>query len=142
MKSRPRQHRFVLDLTSAERSLRRWIDRRSGGDLTAAGAGALHVLAANPGTGLRQLAAALNASPAGTSGLVSRLEKAGLVDRSPAPDDARAVRLTLTPAGQDALARTHHALAELNTHLQHGFTADELGTVARWLAHVRRLDDR
>lgn len=137
-----RPPRLVLALTSAERSLRRWIDRRSAGDLTAAGAGALHVLAAHPGAGLRQLATALNASPAGTSGLVSRLERSGLVDRTPSPDDARAVRLTLTPAGEDALERTTAALAELNAHLHDGFTPDELATVARWLEHVRHLDDR
>jgi DNA-binding MarR family transcriptional regulator len=54
--------------------------------------------------------------------LVGRAEVAGLVERLPDPDDARVVRLRLTPTGQAALAElTQLHLEELNRlagHLQ------------------------
>ncbi|MGO3484696.1 MAG: MarR family transcriptional regulator, partial [Cellulosimicrobium funkei] len=78
------------------------------------------------------------ASPAGTSGLLARMERADLVRRRPDPDDRRSVRLDLTPTGTAALDDVRAALAELNDRLTEGFTPDELATVARWLEHVTR----
>jgi DNA-binding MarR family transcriptional regulator len=80
--------------------------------------------------------AALQASPAGASGLLARMERANLVRRRTDPDDHRTVRLDLTPTGTAALGDVRTALAELNDRLAHGFTPDELATVARWLEHV------
>jgi len=47
--------------------------------------------------------------------LVDRAVQAGLVHRRPDPDDARVVRLSLTPAGEEALTKlTHLHLEELH----------------------------
>ena len=58
-----------------------------------------------PGGSLRvgDLAAALRVTVGGTSKLVDRIEAAGLFARSPDPDDRRAARVSLTPAGERAL---------------------------------------
>jgi DNA-binding MarR family transcriptional regulator len=52
-----------------------------------------------PGIGLRELAAQEGISPAGMSGHVDRLERAGLVDRAAHGSDRRRVGLHVTPEG-------------------------------------------
>jgi DNA-binding MarR family transcriptional regulator len=61
------------------------------------------------------LARATMLSSGGMTRLVGRLEQRALVRREPDPDDARAFRATLTPAGRDRLAQarvTHDAVIE------------------------------
>jgi DNA-binding MarR family transcriptional regulator len=56
-----------------------------------------------PGVGVRELAAREGISPAGMSGHVDRLERAGLVRRTPDAHDRRRHGLSLTPAGREVL---------------------------------------
>ncbi|GAA1708461.1 MarR family winged helix-turn-helix transcriptional regulator [Isoptericola hypogeus] len=140
--ARRRAPRLVFLTTSAERQMRRWIARRGAGQaghgISAAGCGVLLHLADHPGATIGEVTAALQASPAGTSGLLARMEGAGLVRRRADPDDHRTVRLDLTPAGTAALTDVRGALAELNARLTDGFSPDELAVVARWLEHATR----
>jgi DNA-binding MarR family transcriptional regulator len=62
----------------------------------------LRVVQAQPGIGVKAVAAALGTAPNTVSTLVGDLTTGGLLDRSPAPENRRAVRLTLTP-NADAL---------------------------------------
>jgi len=145
--ARRRPPRLVFLTTAAERQMRRWIARRGAGhdgadpsarDISAPAAGVLLHLAHHPGATIGDVTAALQTSPAGTSGLLARMERADLVRRRADPDDRRTVRLDLTPAGTAALDDVRAALAELNDRLTDGFSPDELATVARWLEHVNR----
>ncbi|GAB6937314.1 MarR family winged helix-turn-helix transcriptional regulator [Isoptericola variabilis] len=141
-----RPPRLVFLTTAAERQLRRWIARRGGAHTAGNGgqgfgapaAGVLLHLADHPGASIGEVTAALQASPAGASGLLARMERADLVRRRADPDDRRTVRLDLTPTGTAALDDVRTALAELNDRLSDGFTDDELATVSRWLEHVTR----
>ena len=56
-----------------------------------------------PGIGVRELAALEGISPAGMSGHLDRLERAGLVTREPDPDDRRRVGLHVTKEGHRVL---------------------------------------
>lgn len=58
-----------------------------------------------PGITPGELAGLMHLHPSGVTALLKRLERRGVVRRSPAPEDARRVRLLLTPAGEriDAL---------------------------------------
>jgi DNA-binding MarR family transcriptional regulator len=56
-----------------------------------------------PGIGIRELAALERMSVPGMSKFISRLERAGLVQRAPVEGDLRRVGLTLTAAGQKVL---------------------------------------
>jgi DNA-binding MarR family transcriptional regulator len=56
-----------------------------------------------PGIGIRELAALERMSVPGMSKFISRLEEAGLVQRSQVEGDQRRVGLTLTSAGQKVL---------------------------------------
>ena len=58
-----------------------------------------------PGIGIRELAARERVSPPAMTKHVDRLERDGLVDRTPSDDDRRRVGLTLTPDGHRVLRR-------------------------------------
>ena len=58
-----------------------------------------------PGIGVRELAARERVSPPAMSKHVDRLERDGLVARTPRADDRRRVGLTLTDEGQRVLRR-------------------------------------
>jgi DNA-binding MarR family transcriptional regulator len=51
-------------------------------------------------TSLGELAAALDSTPRNITGLVDHLERDGLVERVPDPDDRRSVKARLTEAGR------------------------------------------
>src|SRR2546423_11021428 len=59
----------------------------------------------SPRSGMRvgDLARALRVTVGGTSKLVDRIERAGLIAREPDPDDRRASRVVLTKAGKRKL---------------------------------------
>ncbi len=65
----------------------------------------LALLHLQPGMRLSEVAAALAVKPATASDAVQTLVYKGLVQKTRAPEDARAVRLTLTAAGQRAAER-------------------------------------
>ncbi|MBX5473514.1 MAG: MarR family transcriptional regulator [Thermoleophilia bacterium] len=67
--------------------------------------GILAAIKHSPGICVGELAAGERVSPAAMSKLVSRLEREGLVARTPSPVDRRRVGLTLTDEGQRALRR-------------------------------------
>ena len=135
-----RPPRLVFLTLSAGSRLRRWIGARGEGrGLSAAACGVLLYVAANPGAGTGQVATAVDASPAGLSGLLARMEQAGLLTRTPDPADRRTIRLNLTDDGREALAAVRSSLKDLNGHISAGFTAEELAVVARWLTHVGRV---
>lgn len=133
----PRPPRLVFLLSVAEKTVRRWIDvRGKASGVTAATAGALLFLAQHPHATMTQLTDALHASPAGASGLLSRMESSGLVSRVADEKDQRVIRLTLTPLGTTTVSDARTALTELNQSLTQGFDQAELAIVARWLTHV------
>jgi len=142
-----RPPRLVFLTTAAERQMRRWIARHAGPTangpgnsrgIGAATGGVLLHLADHPGATIGEVTTALQASAAGASGLIARLERADLVRRRTDPDDRRTVRLDLTPTGTAAVGDVRDALAELNDRLTDGFSPGELAVVARWLDHARR----
>lgn len=66
------------------------------------------------------LAASMMLSTGGTTARLDRLEKAGLVERSPSPNDRRGVLVRLTPHGFDVIDRAVGAgLAEQERLLSH-----------------------
>ena len=135
--TRQRPPRLIFLTLTAERRLRRWINSRGGErDISAPATGVLLHLAGHPGASTGEVAEAVDASPAGLSGLLSRLEKAGLITRAPDTADRRTIRVNLTDEGRAALGAVQSALNELNGRITDGFSAEELAVVARWLRHV------
>jgi DNA-binding MarR family transcriptional regulator len=133
-----REHRLVFLLSVAQRRLQRWIagqTQQSG--VTATQSGLLFVLGQRDGVLMGEAGAALDLGPPGISGLVDRMTAANLIRRRADPDDGRAWRLWLTPAGRAALAQSKTGLAEVNARLAEGFTEAEIDIVARWLTSLQ-----
>ncbi|MDE5457109.1 MarR family transcriptional regulator [Bradyrhizobium sp. CSA112] len=133
-----REHRLVFLLNVAHRRLQRWIaaqTQQSG--VTAAQSGLLFVLGQRDGVLMGEAGAALDLGPPGISGLVDRMTAANLIKRRADPDDGRAWRLWLTPAGRAALAQSKAGLAEVNARLTAGFSEAEIDVVARWLTSLQ-----
>ncbi|WP_209324956.1 MarR family winged helix-turn-helix transcriptional regulator [Brevibacterium renqingii] len=135
--SRSQPPRLIFLLSNAERTVRRWIEARgSASGMTAAKGGVLMYLRRNPAATMSELTSALHASPAGASGLLARMETAGLVARTPDESDQRVTRVSLTDRGSDVAAEARTALDDLNAALNEGFDDEELATVARWLTRA------
>ena len=130
--------RLVFLLNVAQRRLQRWVAARTEKTgVTAAQSGLLFVLGQRDGVLMGEAGAALDLGPPGISGLVDRMTAADLIKRRADPDDGRAWRLWLTPAGRAALALSKAGLSEINTRLTEGFTDAEIDVVARWLTNLQ-----
>ena len=130
--------RLIFLLNVAQRRLQRHL-AGEGGAVTAAQSGLLFVLGKRDGVLMSEAGAALDLGMPGMSGLVERTVAAGLIEKRADPDDGRAWRLWLTPAGRRALARARAGVAELNARLIQGFSESEIDVVARWLRHVQQV---
>jgi DNA-binding MarR family transcriptional regulator len=134
LSARP-NHRLAFLLNVAQRRLQRHVAGRSGDNgVTAAQSGLLFVLGQQDGVPMSEAAAALDLNPPGISGLVDRMTAAGLIQRRADPQDGRAWRLWLTPAGRAALAQAKAELTRINARLTEGFSDADIDVVARWLA--------
>ena len=87
-------------------------------DLTPAQAEVISVLARSPRPlTVRQVGDQLVCEPGSPSRLVSSLAAAGLIDRSPDPDDARAWTLELSPQGRQAATAIRRVEARFHADL-------------------------
>ena len=133
-----REHRLVFLLNVAQRRLQRWMAARTqSSGVTAAQSGLLFILGQRDGVLMGEAGAALDLGPSGISGLVDRMIAARLIQRRPDPEDGRAWRLWLTPAGRAAMAQSKAGLVEVNARLTEGFTEAEIDIVARWLTTMQ-----
>lgn len=78
-------------------------------DLTAAQARLLCVLSDGPRT-MSELAGVLGVEKAAMTGLIDRIERRGLVQRTTVAGDRRAWRVRLTPTGQKQALTTHEGI--------------------------------
>jgi DNA-binding MarR family transcriptional regulator len=138
---------FIALLNSAQRRLQHWIAQQQA-EAAADGAvppspaqaGVLFALAQTDGLTMGELATVLDLAPSAMSGLVQRLEALGWVARHADEHDGRTLRVWLQAEGRAQLPALQKALKRINARLTEGFTEAELAVVARWLAHVQRLD--
>ena len=92
-----------------------------------------------PGIGVRDLAARERVSPPALSNHVDRLERDGLVARTPSAADRRRVGLTLTDEGQRVLRKVRsRRTAWLATRLN-GLTPEQLAAVGAAIEPLSEL---
>lgn len=117
---------YPHDVESAEETLDRLLEvvalmesdmqaQLSARGLTQARTHVLWVLRGDRPIHQRELADAVGVTPRTMTGLVDGLEATGFVERTPDPDDRRAVHVTLTAEGREAaewLATSHAELAD------------------------------
>ncbi|NRQ32202.1 MarR family transcriptional regulator [Nonomuraea sp. NN258] len=91
----------------------------------------------------RQLADFAGLEPMHVSKVVRALEQAGLLERANHPGDTRAVQLTLTPRGAEALAAGRRAVLDLEREHLSPLDADQAGQLhAHLLTLLRHLDGK
>jgi DNA-binding MarR family transcriptional regulator len=92
-----------------------------------------------PGIGVGELAARERVSAPAMSNHVDRLERDGLVERTPSADDRRRVGLTLTDEGQRVLRRVRSRRTAWLASRLGGLTPEELAAVEAAVEPLSRL---
>jgi DNA-binding MarR family transcriptional regulator len=106
-----------------------------GCDLTVAQAQMLCTLT-EQSLGMAELSGALGLERSSLTGLVDRAEHRGLVVREGDPRDRRVVKVSLTPAGADAVSRFHDQLTKRLDDLLQDLPATERDRFARSLTRL------
>ena len=91
----------------------------------------------NEGIAQVGLAAALDVDQMTVSGIVSRLEKRGLIDRYPDPNDSRAKLAKLTPAGRELVTRAKNLGRALYENALDGISLADREKMAAQLRLIR-----
>lgn len=139
--SPPPNRRLMFLLSAANRRVQRWIEAEMPGGLTSAQSGVLFVLGQRDkadGAAIGEVAEALDTAPSAMSGLIDRMERAGLVKRRADPADGRGQRIHMTDKGREAREAAKAGLARINAKITEGFSEAEIDTVARWLASLQQ----
>lgn len=110
-----------------------WVRER---DLSHEQAFVLGYLAQNPGAIQRDIAAVSRTSAASVTSLLKGLEQRGLVERRPAPDNARVKRVETTPAGARLIAGFQDAMAAADETILAPLDEDERAALRALLAKV------
>ncbi|MFL5909573.1 MAG: MarR family winged helix-turn-helix transcriptional regulator [Gaiellaceae bacterium] len=92
-----------------------------------------------PGIGLRELADRERVSPPAMTKHVDRLERDGLVARTPSADDRRRVAVSLTEEGQRVLRRVRSRRTAWLAQRLRGLSPEELAAVEAAVEPLRRL---
>ncbi|MDX1756220.1 MAG: MarR family transcriptional regulator [Marinobacter sp.] len=127
--------RLFFLLNQAQHRVFRYVDRRAedhfGTSVTRLGV--LMYLGKHPGAQQKTLSQALGLNNPAVTGLVSRMELSGLVQREPCPEDGRVTRLQLTEEGRQKLEELPPFIHELNQKMMDGFSDEEMEVVFRFL---------
>jgi DNA-binding MarR family transcriptional regulator len=86
---------------------------------------------------VRDVAEALQVDVSVASRQVAALASAGYVRREPDADDRRAHRVSLTDAGEAALARAHERIVAVFATALHGWTDDDITSLTAALGRLR-----
>ena len=130
-------------LNQAQQKLHKGMDKESLAQLgvTSAQAAALYHLQKRNGCLQAELGKALGLGKAATSGMAVRLEKQGLIKRTPSPVDGRGQRVLITVEGLQVLVKARPLLNQMDKALNAGFKEKELEVVRRYLTNlIERLD--
>lgn len=97
----------------------------------------LHALWEQEGLSHTELAERLQITPATTTKMIQRLEKAGFVLRKPDPEDQRLSRVYLTDVGRAVQADVQAIWAQTEAETFAGIASDDLEVLRRFLVQIR-----
>ncbi|MEJ3745963.1 MarR family transcriptional regulator [Actinomycetes bacterium KLBMP 9797] len=102
----------------------------------------LLLLAEEPGMSVAELARKVSTARQSANEMLGGLERAGLIERRPHPQDRRSQQIFLTPAGEERLAAAGPEVKAVEDRLSAGFTPDNLAVVEAWLNHMAAASTR
>ena len=135
--ARPTYRRLYAVLDRAHNRFSRMVGTelaKSG--VKSAQATALVYLGYHNGCQLSELADGVGCNNAAVTGLVTRMEKAGLVVRKSDQSDGRAKSVELTAEGLKARERVMDVLRGIDESLSSGFTDSEIKTIEKFLSAI------
>jgi DNA-binding MarR family transcriptional regulator len=97
----------------------------------------LNFLAHHDGASQSDLAQSLCVEAPTITRMVQRLGQAGLVERSPDPDDARVTRLHVTEKGRSVVGQMDEVWQEIESRAMVDFNTEECAQLRRLLTRVR-----
>ncbi len=103
-----------------------------GTSITPVQAGILFLLRKNAHT-MTRLSQILSIDNSAITGLVDRLEKAGLAERTSNPADRRTYLICITEKGKAEIDRAYVTIKRVNEEIKSGFSTDEVKTFKRVL---------
>ena len=134
---------FAAVLGGIHRAVRRRVRRELGlAPLSGSQVELLRLIAERPGIGVSAAARELRLAGNSVSALVNQLTAGGYLVRDTDPVDRRAVRLSVSSAGAERLARWSDGRAVLFEGLLAGLAPDELAAVEAALPALRRIADQ
>ena len=104
--------------------------------VTTSQAGVLFFLHQHDGCLLQELSRGMLLDKSAITRMADRLEKKGLIERRPCRQDRRAVRVHLTPVGQQAASRCLDTVRDLNTAIKADFWPSEIESFSRILQAI------
>ena len=96
----------------------------------------LQAIADNPGISQIELAKLVNRDKATLTPIVQDMNKRGLINRFPDPEDGRSRRLTLTPCGHDLLGHLQDHALRHDARLDDLMTPDDKTALIRLLRKI------
>jgi DNA-binding MarR family transcriptional regulator len=123
-----------------QRVARRIRNNRADGTMSDTQMGVLFRVEVSPATP-SQLAERERVTPPSMNRTLNALEQAGLVARSPDPDDARKVIVTITPAGDAVIAETRRLRTRWFSQQLAELTPDERATLEAVVPVLRRISE-
>jgi DNA-binding MarR family transcriptional regulator len=123
-----------------QRVARRIRNNRADGTMSDTKMGVLFRLEVSPATP-SQLAERERITPPSMNRTLNTLEEAGLVVRSPDPDDARKVIVTITPAGDSLIAETRRLRTAWFSQRLAELTSDERASLEAVVPVLRRISE-
>lgn len=124
----PLRHTGHLIRRAQQRHVALWQELVSA-DVSSVQYAALAVLERMPGSSQSDLGAELDLDRSTIADLVARLERRGVIERSPHATDRRRYSLRLTPSGQAEIDTLRPLVSAANAKLTEGLSADQLVTL-------------
>jgi DNA-binding MarR family transcriptional regulator len=132
----PPDDRFIYLIFTAQQKLRTHLGNvmmKENVRVTPAQAGILFLLAEKNGRTMSELSRLLSIDNSTITGLVDRLEKAGLVRRDASPHDRRASHVYVSPEGMQEMKKARSVVGRVNREIKGGFTPEELASFKKVL---------
>lgn len=105
-------------------------------ELSVAQFASLLMLEAAPGMSVADVARKVSTARQSANEMLGGLERAGLVERRPHPNDRRSQQIFLTDAGRERLDAALPTVKAVEARLSAGFTPADLAVVSAWLGRM------
>ena len=130
--------RLFFLLNMAQRKLFNYVDIvcEDALDASVTQLAALLYIAKNPGCLQKEVATALSLNKSAVTGLIVRMERNDLVERTACEEDARAIKLYSTPEGIQKTDDLMPFIDELNELFSEEFNDKEIETVLKFLNFI------